>query len=864
MVKRLFAVGAGVTMLGATAMGAMAADLGTYPTMFVKDGTFNGFFVVGENAAAVDNLAMTDIAAAMKYNKPTDTTMTTVEGDNWQVGTVSKKLEMANTNSTAVGEQVYDIEQFIGKAELAALADGTYSTSGTSSGYVQYLYFDVKNNAENEIVKFVENDNDITGDFFYVKSSTNIGEYVLEFSSAPESTIQNTAGSANTAGEVLDDFENTQVTMLGKVYDIVLARRPGGGTNSGDAEDTIKLTMMGGSVRGSLLEGDSTTLETGGKSYEVTLTFVDETYAKFLVNGEQTDKLQVGDTYKLSDGIEVGLAERLYQSYAGGVHSADFFLGASKIELKDTDVASAAAGASTLKVGSETISGADVNIEGTDDNTTFTLSKIRINMTAQDDYYVPVGGKLSASIVEQGDDKELLFTNNWDFEYLGLTDEETHDISLIASTDRRFKLRFWDGDNNQVDLPLVYANTSTELLMSEEATEKEVILNEALNISKNDYFVVSAGTAAQGTAKTFALQYKGADKNSATSPKIKFKNLGSGETLEYAVDSGTSSTVATIKLGGYSFAVKNITTSSKDSSDFVINVDLNGDGTLADDAVTSAEVDIVDYYGMQIDFGNTLYRHTNGVQLNNPLGNATFVKQIQMNWTDPDTNSYDDQAPPIIYINVSATTTNEVTIGVFQTDSTSNPSLTPEGEENIGYGYTTMGAKWTYTTPSGSPNEFKYEYPENQRLPQVYVTSGAVSSSTSSGGDLVAVEVIDATKLDSEIASASAQNLIVVGGPCVNTVAAELLGNPADCTQGFTPGKARVKLFENANGNMAMLVAGYSGADTRLAGKVIAHRAKEMSGGEVEVSGTTYTDATIGAPAVVAVEAASEEPAATE
>ena len=109
MVKRLFAVGAGVTMLGATAMGAMAADLSTYPTMFVKDGTFNGFFVVGENAAAVDNLAMTDIAAAMKYNQPADTTTTTVEGDNWMVGTASKKLEMANTNSTAVGEQVYDI-----------------------------------------------------------------------------------------------------------------------------------------------------------------------------------------------------------------------------------------------------------------------------------------------------------------------------------------------------------------------------------------------------------------------------------------------------------------------------------------------------------------------------------------------------------------------------------------------------------------------------------------------------------------------------------------------------------------------------------------------------------------------------------
>ncbi|MEK6900653.1 MAG: hypothetical protein AABX05_06005, partial [Nanoarchaeota archaeon] len=111
-----------------------------------------------------------------------------------------------------------------------------------------------------------------------------------------------------------------------------------------------------------------------------------------------------------------------------------------------------------------------------------------------------------------------------------------------------------------------------------------------------------------------------------------------------------------------------------------------------------------------------------------------------------------------------------------------------------------------------------------------------------------AVTFVDATNLDSEVADVKAQNLVVVGGPCVNTVAAELLGSPADCTEGFTPGKARVKLFEHANGNLAMLVAGYSGADTRLAGKVVANRASELMGKEVVVEGTTYADATISAP----------------
>ncbi|MFH1395823.1 MAG: hypothetical protein ABIG93_00330, partial [archaeon] len=109
-------------------------------------------------------------------------------------------------------------------------------------------------------------------------------------------------------------------------------------------------------------------------------------------------------------------------------------------------------------------------------------------------------------------------------------------------------------------------------------------------------------------------------------------------------------------------------------------------------------------------------------------------------------------------------------------------------------------------------------------------------------------------------------NLVVVGGPCVNTVAAELMGNPADCTEGFTPGKSRVKLFTQANGNVAMLVAGYSGADTRLAGKVIAHRYADANfkGTEVEIEGTTYTDASIGAPTVVTTTSLADDTAAAD
>ena len=202
---------------------------------------------------------------------------------------------------------------------------------------------------------------------------------------------------------------------------------------------------------------------------------------------------------------------------------------------------------------------------------------------------------------------------------------------------------------------------------------------------------------------------------------------------------------------------------------------------------------------------------------------------------------YKNVIKKILILDITPTTGPEL-----RANLTGTTLVTPDGETEISYGYTSMGSKITFREPSGDPDELVLEYPEKQRLPQVYFTSGATTSSvSSSGGNMVSVEVVDATKLASEIADAEAQNLIVVGGPCVNRVAAQLLGNPIDCTEGFTVGEARVKLFEHANGNMAMLVAGYSGADTRLAGKVVANRPGDLVGMEVVISGPTASAATV-------------------
>ncbi|MBI4980423.1 hypothetical protein HZC30_02585 [Candidatus Woesearchaeota archaeon] len=46
-----------------------SGDLKDYPSQFVKDGVFNGYLVVGENAKPIDSLSLSDIMAGMKYMK---------------------------------------------------------------------------------------------------------------------------------------------------------------------------------------------------------------------------------------------------------------------------------------------------------------------------------------------------------------------------------------------------------------------------------------------------------------------------------------------------------------------------------------------------------------------------------------------------------------------------------------------------------------------------------------------------------------------------------------------------------------------------------------------------------------------------
>lgn len=100
-------------------------------------------------------------------------------------------------------------------------------------------------------------------------------------------------------------------------------------------------------------------------------------------------------------------------------------------------------------------------------------------------------------------------------------------------------------------------------------------------------------------------------------------------------------------------------------------------------------------------------------------------------------------------------------------------------------------------------------------------TIGAVEISTSLNSEFFQKSEINAV-LASEIYDIEDQNLIVVGGPCANSVAAEMMNYPSDCSSVIAPNTGLIKLYDYGE-YTSILVAGSSAIDTRRASTVLAN-----------------------------------------
>ncbi|MBW3014380.1 S-layer protein [Candidatus Woesearchaeota archaeon] len=948
-IKKIAAIGAGVSMVGATLLGAAAQDLSEYPAPFVMDGVANTILVIGAQAKTIDTVGAADVwvsigQSAVETAAPADTarggTTLTLSGDTMEIGEPNDLLEL--------GENIGNVRETVTEFELDALKGGVITTDKGSTEYNQYLRFEKSNPAiAAGAVLFTENDerNEKVGDFLKFTEGNQITdaifEYEIEFEEGLESAID--LFTTSTVRGELSDIEDEVFNLFGIDYTFVDSTID---TSTG----IVTLEFLGGDVTDTLEEGEIKTYTIDGVDYEVECLIISDTggragrgAVKFKVNGEVSDELEDGDTDVLSDGLEIGIREILpneAEEVAGG-DIVEFFLGANKIEFTDTftdDTFNQG-----VKITEEDIEEGFVQIKGTllDQNQTFEISSIKYRLLAdarsgESDIYVAPGH----GIREYLDEPEGMLNPEWDIRYEGLLDTGVSTILIESNGDDEYDLKFTNRQGNRYNIPFVDNNNANDqggftfitqdfkLGEDVDTNARNMLIfvegvfladnnihNDIFNVEDDDYFIISdMDNEWDETAYTHVLVYESID---TSNRELTFEDLATG-TLEViyetpAATAGINTSAggilgtANLVVGGntYMIYVKNDAT-GEDA--YALAIDLNGDGDVGGGNASST-TSISYNFGVErakitvdgggiIDLENLNYSLVLGgsndsvdqstlLAAVNTTGFGNFINDTFNITLHTESSEFDENdGAEEIFIEIQNEANNEVGLQVLEQefrvlntgaycyqDSTGAAIGVPNGlgtavnctsqglylydfkleepdeNEDFNLGMSVYGVFFSVfdEDQNDEPEELTIEYPLLQRGAHVFVTAGAVKSARVAAGGAVVIHKIETGKtlLDSEVADVTAQNAIVVGGPCVNTAAADLMGNPEDCAEGFEEGKALIKLFESG-GNVALLVAGYSGEDTRQACQVLAnYEDYDLSGMEVEVNTQTLQITTV-------------------
>ena len=840
-IKKIVALGAGASMVGATIMGAMAADMSTYPAPFVKDGMFDAMIVVGDNAKASDVIGAVDVATSLQYSMKQTTTVSAaggvtqvaLTGDNVEIGMPGDMLE--------IDEFIGDNRETITGSELEGLRSGFISTSEGSTDYNQYLRLKDSDNSLDDasvtgnMVTFGKDEDDNVGDSLYFKKGEPVFVYELEFEEGLESDI----GSA----DELEDIEDKSLEIFGKVYSMIASEVSG---------DQLTLELISGEILDSLEEGETKTYTIDGVDYEVEVIVIndhaDPATVKFRINDEVTDSLEDGDTDTLADGLEIGIRD-VMPNEAGDItpDMVEFYLGANKMILVDDNYTTSGFN-QNVEINGETVDRLEVEIRAENGSSNFRIDSIKFLMDAEGvegDIYIAPGHGLREYLEEP----EGMIHEGWDIVYEGLTDPGKNDIVFDPQGDEAYELEFVTVDGKVYDMPLATnedgvfkLGTDDEKLVLEEASVSNTSVVTGTVIAEDDYFVLSDDDGNNDKTSTHVMTF---DSFRLSDNQLKFTDLAGGsKTISYSVGvSGEIYGVAQLTIGGSSYDVKllNETTTgglisnSDATGDARIVIDMNNDGVLTD----GAAVGITTKGGAIITFADA--------DSDANVSAATFAITVTTEADKFDTNLGDE----VITFNLVNRTDNEIGI----TTVAGNVSL-EQLEDNDDYeeGITRYGTKVVLYDPSGTDEaeELTLEYPLAQVGAQVFVTAGNVASTTVGSGGAVesvtleAIEVGSAV-LASEVANVAGQNLMMVGGPCANEAARQVMGVTMDnCAEGFAPGKAILKLYDTGAGNVALLIAGDQPMDTRAAARVLAnYDSYDLSGDEVSITYTSLADITV-------------------
>ncbi len=453
---------------------------------------------------------------------------------------------------------------------------------------------------------------------------------------------------------------------------------------------------------------------------------------------------------------------------------------------------------------------------------------------------------------------DYFILNSGNYEHFMQVTKISLDADNVSDDDITFKDIITGTQYTIVDKNLGWLNQSTTVTINSQVYTINSINTTAINVTSSDFSLVAD---ADGYVAVFPYieLISGEDY-----PRVALTDdIAIGHTLiDVSNATRTKGAIYELPTGNVQFRIND---SQIEGPDFAHSVEYRVDET----AGTWTNITTLHAIGAQsevISFavGKAVYSFDLAV-VDVTIANLTITSiAIDTGFTaDADDNLDAQDSPGILFVENKDKSDSEVRNVIFINTTDDNAyseyySVAFSSTQNTGYdeqawdetkltGYLTNWGTYVLKDQTDS-NQYvmRLTYPDAQMYANVYFAEVGASISVTAGGALGDVLVTD-----DEVSSVSSKNLIVIGGSCINSVAAYLVGG-AFCGAGWTDetevgsGQFLIESFGDAyaTGKIALLVAGYDVADTVNAATFLRTQTVDTTAGNKYV-GTTATQATL-------------------
>lgn len=805
----VYGTGSGVSVLDAVEAGNLQTNLQSFMGTGASGSTTStSGEIVSLSSGSTKIWLNTSLSTALTTLTKTD--LPTVLGAYTFSGNVDSKL----TSTITIGTNKVDfakqpssnVDPVIGIATSSSSSSPLYNASITMPA----IAFNDTNSEGESITLF--------GKDYVVSTATDATDLVL-FSSAEEITLQKSGTENPTATVTIAGTDHVIELLNG---DSTTATISIDGTSKSITEGSSK--KVGGvevavkTVTSSTVAGITATLLVGSEK----LTFTDNTQVTKGSDADPVDGTLV--TFTGTTGALTGLSIAVYapdtsnDAILAGETFTDPVFGSFKVDFSGLNVPLSSTARDTIKIDKSGDKGMSLTFTDSDTNTnTFDFV---YNSTANGGTFLGDSNNYKIHNVENDSLNEDNYTmiGNEDYGHLIQVTRIYNSSSSDYSKDSATFKDVMSGDTYSMDA-------------TAEGTGR-------LTIDGRQYTVSYSGTGSTGTV---SLKYPTSD-SSATQvvvfPTIKTNNGALVSLYE-------PQTIDLTGLTGLKFPNGDGYTTGVIATDGVGNYTLDG---VDMNSTTTGGANIT-VGQLKYNFGAPTSSNVTTLKLYQP-GTSTLISAPSVVvFEGKDDSSNYEVIVTDVEANAAGSSSDPLGVNdVYFTSPTVYDSVQLQSDSDIVQSVDWFGTEVTEDSNTASQKVVTISYPKEQVYAQVYVgeESSVVSSSSTASASS---QLGDVLVKDTEISSVSSKNLIVVGGTCINSAAANVLGG-AYCGSSFTDatgvGSGQFLIESVADkyttGKVALVVAGYDAADTVNAAKYLRTQTVDTTAGK-KYKGTTSTSA---------------------